>query len=194
MARFRTGTGAPAVILRAWVNEEFELLISDHILDEVIRTLSKPYFRQRVSPDVCRDTLEAFVGQAAFISVTDVISGIATHQKMTGYCRRWHRYLLTIWLPATGNSSVLRCFGEAGLSLRICFAPFWRSEVQRAGAKRTSACREYTREAFMNLRVCIPWPYLEFSSYWLAVARARRIWSAWSCAWIAYVSSQSVTE
>lgn len=79
MARFRTGTGAPAVILRAWVSGEFELLISDHILDEARRTLSKPYFRQHVSPDVCRDTLEAFVDQAAFISVTDVISGVATH-------------------------------------------------------------------------------------------------------------------
>ena len=40
MVRFRTGTRAPAVILRAWVvDEAFELLISEHILDEVVRTL-----------------------------------------------------------------------------------------------------------------------------------------------------------
>lgn len=34
MVRFRTGRSAPSAILRAWVNDDFDLLISEHIFDE----------------------------------------------------------------------------------------------------------------------------------------------------------------
>lgn len=34
MVLFRTGRSAPSAILRAWVNDDFDLLISEHIFDE----------------------------------------------------------------------------------------------------------------------------------------------------------------
>ena len=43
-ARFRFGTSPPVLVLRAWILGRFGLLISDPLLNEVIRTLSKPYF------------------------------------------------------------------------------------------------------------------------------------------------------
>ena len=79
MARFRTGTRAPAVILRAWVNNEFELLISDHILDEIVRNLSKPYFVEHVDPDVYREMLIALAEQVTLVEITQTVSGVATH-------------------------------------------------------------------------------------------------------------------
>ncbi len=48
--RFREGTSPPALILQAWALGRFELLISDPLLEEVIRTLAKPFFRTHVEP------------------------------------------------------------------------------------------------------------------------------------------------
>lgn len=79
MARFRTGTRAPAVILRAWVRHEFEMVLSDHILEEVVRNLSKPYFVEHVDPEVSRDMLRAFVEQVTFVEIMQAVAGIATH-------------------------------------------------------------------------------------------------------------------
>jgi prevent-host-death family protein len=58
-ARFRHGTSPPAIVLRAWVRQSFERLISDHLLAEVTRTLAKPYFLAHVQPDVHAATLAA---------------------------------------------------------------------------------------------------------------------------------------
>lgn len=79
MARFRTGTTAPAAILRAWVTGEFELLLSEHILDEVLRTLAKPYFLARVGHDVFEEMLDAFLSRATPVQVTQSVSGVASH-------------------------------------------------------------------------------------------------------------------
>jgi putative PIN family toxin of toxin-antitoxin system len=79
MVRFRTGQSAPSAILRAWVNDDFELLISDHIFDEVGRTLSKPYFRAKVDPNVLLDMLSALATFGTPVDDRAVVSGVATH-------------------------------------------------------------------------------------------------------------------
>lgn len=79
MARFRTGNSPPAVILRAWVNGDFELLVSDHILREVLNTLAKPYFVEHVDLEVSRETLEALADFATHVRITHSVSGVASH-------------------------------------------------------------------------------------------------------------------
>ncbi len=79
MARFRTGSTPPPVVLRAWVNDEFELLISEHILDEVTRTLAKPYFVERVDAQLQREMLRLFAESATIVPITLRVTGVATH-------------------------------------------------------------------------------------------------------------------
>ena len=52
-------------LMRRWRREEFQLVVSDHILNDVGRTLQKPYFSGRVSPS-----------QAAAIVLLQIKSGM----------------------------------------------------------------------------------------------------------------------
>jgi predicted nucleic acid-binding protein len=40
----------PGTLLRLWVVGAFALVVSEHMLDEVARTLEKPYFTAPLSP------------------------------------------------------------------------------------------------------------------------------------------------
>lgn len=44
-------TGAPAALLRRWLDGEFELIVSEQLLDELGRALGYPKLRSRVSDD-----------------------------------------------------------------------------------------------------------------------------------------------
>jgi putative PIN family toxin of toxin-antitoxin system len=79
LSRFRSETSPPALILRAWTFDFFELLISDSLIDEVVRTLSKPYFAERVDPELHRATLEALRNKATRVDLTETATGVATH-------------------------------------------------------------------------------------------------------------------
>ena len=78
-ARFRRGMSPPAVLLRAWRDRWYELVISDHLLDEVRRTLSKPYFVAEVAPDDHDAILRALDEFATRTEITATVTGIATH-------------------------------------------------------------------------------------------------------------------
>ena len=79
LARFRHAATPPAAILHAWLGERFELWISDALIDEVTRTLSKPWFMERVEPDVRRAAFEALADSAHRVTITATVSGVATH-------------------------------------------------------------------------------------------------------------------
>lgn len=49
--------GAPALILGAWTDGEFELVVSPHLLDELERVLGYPKLRRRITPDQARRVL-----------------------------------------------------------------------------------------------------------------------------------------
>jgi predicted nucleic acid-binding protein len=49
----------PGALLGAWLAGDFTLIVSEHILTEVERTLRKPYFASRVDPDDARAGLRA---------------------------------------------------------------------------------------------------------------------------------------
>jgi putative PIN family toxin of toxin-antitoxin system len=78
-ARFYEGTSPPALVLQAWTIDRFEWLISDSLIDEVVRTLSKPYFLTHVAPEIHRATIAALRTEATRIAVTTTVSGVATH-------------------------------------------------------------------------------------------------------------------
>jgi putative PIN family toxin of toxin-antitoxin system len=76
----RSGSkSAPAQILRQWNRGLFDLLISEHILLELERTLSNRYFSARVSSGELRWHLRTLRVDAKLVGISVQVSGIATH-------------------------------------------------------------------------------------------------------------------
>jgi putative PIN family toxin of toxin-antitoxin system len=69
----------PRLVLDAWQAGRFDLVISDHVLSEVARTHTKPYFRARLS-DADVDDFRLLLGSRAIVvPITAHVQGIATH-------------------------------------------------------------------------------------------------------------------
>lgn len=69
---------APPIIIDAWLSRRFILILSDHIRIELIRTFSKPYFQNRISPDRMNKIIRLF-DTAKISPITALIKGVATH-------------------------------------------------------------------------------------------------------------------
>lgn len=66
-------------ILRAWHAGQYELVISEHILAELERALSTPYFSRFLSPGDREAAIEALRIDATVVDITVVVEGVATH-------------------------------------------------------------------------------------------------------------------
>jgi putative PIN family toxin of toxin-antitoxin system len=73
--------GASVQILKAWHAGAFELVLSDHLLQEVARALTDPYFAARLAPG----EVAAFVARlrtvATVTELTIPVRGVATHSE-----------------------------------------------------------------------------------------------------------------
>ena len=70
---------ALAPILRAWHGGQYELVISEHILVELGRVLSTPYFSRFLSPDDREAAIATLRIDATVVEVTADVQGVATH-------------------------------------------------------------------------------------------------------------------
>ena len=72
--------GAIAELIDRWRRGDFEIVVSEHVLTELERTLGKPYFRIRL-PEVDRKEFLALVRRFATVTpVTDPIPAVLTHR------------------------------------------------------------------------------------------------------------------
>lgn len=75
--------GAPrstlAPILSRWGEGRYEMVISEHILVEVERTLTKPYFSRYLTPADQIHAIESLRIDATVVEITVVVQGVATH-------------------------------------------------------------------------------------------------------------------
>jgi putative PIN family toxin of toxin-antitoxin system len=69
----------PGLIHDAWQADRFELVISEHILDEVARTHRKLYFHARLSDADIADFADLLRRRATIVEITVVVQGVATH-------------------------------------------------------------------------------------------------------------------
>jgi len=69
----------PGLIRQAWQAGRFELIISEHILQEVARTHQKAYFRSRLSDADIADYEDLLRRHAAIVPITAMVQGVATH-------------------------------------------------------------------------------------------------------------------
>jgi putative PIN family toxin of toxin-antitoxin system len=71
--------GTLAIILDAWRQGRFVVVISDPLMLELRRTLGNDYFRRRLSPEDVRIYLDFVQVAAMFTSLTVQVSSVATH-------------------------------------------------------------------------------------------------------------------
>jgi len=71
--------GLPGALLNRWQREEFELVLSDYILDEIARAWTDPYWRRRINLLEVEDALRFLRHFAEIVPVTVDVSGIASH-------------------------------------------------------------------------------------------------------------------
>jgi uncharacterized protein len=76
---FPSNHGPLAGVLAAWRNQQFTLVSSEQILAEVERAWQSRYWRQRVSPDVVKHSLELLRISAEVVPITAPVSGVASH-------------------------------------------------------------------------------------------------------------------
>jgi len=67
------------MIMRRWRQGAFTLVTSEHVLQEVERTLRKPYFEKILSPNQAATVLETIRAYGEIASLTVAVTGIATH-------------------------------------------------------------------------------------------------------------------
>lgn len=76
-------TSAPGVILSRWLAGAgagpVELVVSSHIMEELERALTKPYFDTRRSRPQIESTQSFIESVATFVEPTEIVSGVAPH-------------------------------------------------------------------------------------------------------------------
>ena len=79
IAGFAHRASPPGQILRAWRHDLFELIVSEHILDELARTLQAPYFLRRLTHEQIAQVLVLLRSQGALTDITSQVHGVASH-------------------------------------------------------------------------------------------------------------------
>jgi putative PIN family toxin of toxin-antitoxin system len=72
---------APGRILDAWRLGQFELIVSEYIINELYQAFRKPYFRNHVSMDDTAAFVELLQNETTIIPILVKISGVATHSE-----------------------------------------------------------------------------------------------------------------
>jgi putative PIN family toxin of toxin-antitoxin system len=69
----------PGLIRQAWEDGRFRLVLSEHLLDEVIRTHRKPFFRARLADPDSDEYVDLLRSRATIVQITASVQGVATH-------------------------------------------------------------------------------------------------------------------
>jgi putative PIN family toxin of toxin-antitoxin system len=76
---FLNPTSVPGQILRAWQANQFELVTSRHVIEEVERALQKSYFRARLTHDQVSVFHRTLQRQTTLIPIRVPVHGVAAH-------------------------------------------------------------------------------------------------------------------
>lgn len=71
--------GAVSFVIDAWINDEIEMVTSQPLIDEFIKTLTKPYFLSRLTQDQAQALIDLVKTRATVVAITTVIPRVATH-------------------------------------------------------------------------------------------------------------------
>jgi len=69
----------PGQLIDAWRAGQCELIVSEYLLTELARTLRKPYFAQRLTPEQIARALTLLRRRATITPIMVEVTGVATH-------------------------------------------------------------------------------------------------------------------
>lgn len=75
----RKDESTPGALLRRWRADEYTLIVSQPLLAEVERTLSKPFYRERTDTTQAEAALQVLQTEALFASMAVSVAGVASH-------------------------------------------------------------------------------------------------------------------
>lgn len=76
---FPARTGVPAMILDAWRQRTFRLVVSETILEALAETWQDPYWRARFAPEDSAEAISLLRAEATVTAITVEVAGVATH-------------------------------------------------------------------------------------------------------------------
>jgi len=74
-------TSISARLIEAWRLQRFDLVVSEHLLAELSRTFTDPYFRARMGPDQATRILRLLRRRALLTDLTIMVTGVAIQPK-----------------------------------------------------------------------------------------------------------------
>lgn len=78
-AGYQLATSTPGELIRRWRRRDFTLVVSHHLLAEVDRTLTNPYFARRLPHRQITGASRLLRTKAELTAITVTIAGVATH-------------------------------------------------------------------------------------------------------------------
>ena len=74
-----TAANAPGQILDAWRARKFDLVTSEHIINELSRTFQKPYFKKHLSSQAVTNFIDLLQNETFVTPITVKVQNVATH-------------------------------------------------------------------------------------------------------------------
>src|SRR5260221_9572685 len=74
-----TSQGPVSYVIDAWINDEVEMITSQPLIDELTRTLTKPYFTSRLTQEQTQAFINLVKTRATVILISTLIPKAATH-------------------------------------------------------------------------------------------------------------------
>lgn len=71
--------GPVSFVIDAWINDEVEMITSEPLIDELLRTLGKSYFTSRLTPEQTQSFMNLVRERATVVPITTPIPKVATH-------------------------------------------------------------------------------------------------------------------
>lgn len=72
-------SSSPGQVLDRWIEGEFILMCSAPIIDELTRTLNKPYFRRFLTEEQIENLIQMLLDEAVMVELSVDVHGIASH-------------------------------------------------------------------------------------------------------------------
>ena len=78
---FQDKPGVPRLLIDSWIHLAYELVLSEHILNGLIRAWQKPYFQQRLPPGVVQQALTLLRNDALIVAPSVNVRGVGEDEE-----------------------------------------------------------------------------------------------------------------
>ena len=120
--------GPLAVIREGWLTGRFQVCVSEPLLDEVKRTLTKPYLAARLGPERTDHFLTLLKRTAVLQPIIEPVTGVATHPEDDWILATAKNAQAQFLVTGDKALHALRSFGSTRLIDPAAFADYLGTE------------------------------------------------------------------